>query len=502
MPTSRTGSQLALALGDQETLSISDLYRRIDRALRGALPGDLWITGEVRSLSVSAKGICYIDLVDPVHGRDHSSPVVRVVCWARRWTTVRTRLDRLGIAVEAGTVVRVRGAIQLYAPRGEISFVLSDLDTDALVGKVAAERARLIHALVEEGLFDQNRRVSVPAVPLRIGLVASPGTEGHRDFVGCLEASGMAFAVSTVATQVQGRVAARSVASAIRRLQGSGCDLIVLVRGGGSKVDLAVFDAEVVARAIAGCPTAVWTGIGHTGDQSVADHVANRSFITPTECGRELAATVVGFWRGHLESGVRLRRLAGENLVRSERGLGHHRRRMIVGARSQLGRQSERLAHRTQALRGSAKVVVETHRHRLDTSGSRLARSARQWLAAEEAALVVRAERAATQPDRRLQAEAGRTTQWRRLLDAYDFQRQLDRGYSVTRRADGRLVRSTADLSVGAQLVTRLAEGSTVSEVVATADSEAPRGMPEPMVAGRDVGPGDPGSAADPEGRP
>ena len=90
-------------------------------------------------------------------------------------------------------------------------------------------------------------------------------------------------------------------------------------------------------------------------------------------------------------------------------------------------------------------------------------------------AVARRAERLAALPDRRLGAEGVRTAQWRRLLSAYDFQRQLDRGYSVTRDARGRVVRSSATLSPGARLFTRLAEGSATSEVVETATDDQAR---------------------------
>jgi exodeoxyribonuclease VII large subunit len=477
-------------------MSIRDFYRRIDRALHGALPGEVWISGEVRSLNVSSKGLCYIDLVDPVHARDNSSPVLKVVCWSRRWAMVRATLARLGIMLETGMVVRVRGEVQVYHPRGEISFVLSELDTDALVGKVAAERARLISALVDEDLFERNRRIPVPSVPLRIGLVASPGTEGYRDFMGCLEASGMAFSVQAIPTQVQGRSAARSVASALRRLQAGPCDLVAVVRGGGSKADLAIFDAEPVARAIALCTKPVWTGIGHTGDQSVADQVANRTFITPTECGQELARRVTSVWRSGVEAGTQIRRLAGEQMARSERDLERHRHRAIVGAGSQLGRHSDRLVHRTQALRGSAKGAVEAHHHRLEVEGAGLARSALRSLGSEETGVATRSGRLAALPDRILQAEGLRTAHWRRLLGAFDFQRQLDRGYSVTRDAAGRVVRSSATLSAGSRLFTRLAEGSAVSTVTSAGNIPASTADGDSTTAGggaghRTGGPGD-----------
>jgi exodeoxyribonuclease VII large subunit len=457
----RTGSEAT----DPDALSISDLYLRIDRALKGAVRGEVWVSGEVRSFNVSSRGHCYIDLVDPVRAQDSGTPILKVVCWSTRWSRVRTTLDQLGITLDTGLVVRVRGEVQLYKPRGEISFILSELDTEALLGKVAAARARLIKSLVDQNLFDRNRRVPVPRLPLRIGLVASPDTEGFRDFIGSLEASGMAFCVRFIPTQVQGRVAAMSVARAIQRLQSEQCDVLVVVRGGGSKADLATFDAESVARAIVNSNTPVWTGIGHTGDQSVADEVANRSFITPTECGQELARLVGDFWRIGMEAGLAAGRMAREQMARSDRSLERQRHRTVTGARSQLDRHADRLVHRTGTLRGAVRGQVDSHGHQLVTKGAILARSAVRSLDTNEAMVSSRSLRLSALPERCLLGEDLRVAQWRRLLGAYDYQHQLERGYSVTRDLSGNVVRSASDLGPGSVLFTRLSDGEVVSEV-------------------------------------
>jgi exodeoxyribonuclease VII large subunit len=461
--TTRPGSDPT----DGNALSISDLYGRIDRALKSALPGEVWVSGEVRSFNVSSRGHCYLDLVDPVNAQDSGTPVLKVVCWSGRWSRVRTTLDQLGITLDAGLVVRVRGEVQLYKPRGDISFILSELDTDALLGKVAAERARLIKALVDEDLFDRNRRVPVPRLPLRVGLVASPGTEGSRDFIGRLHASGMAFDVCTVPTQVQGREAPASIASAIGRLQTERCDVIVVVRGGGSKADLATFDAEPVARAIATSAAPVWTGIGHTGDQSVADEVANRTFITPTECGQELARLATEFWRTCVEAGVVAARTAREQVARTERALDRQRHAMATGSRTQIDRHSDRLDHRARTVRSVVKGQLDSHAQHLATKGSAVARGARRSLAADEERLSGSTRRLVTLPARRLQVADLRVAQWRRLLGAYDYQRQLERGYSVTRDGSGAVLRSVSGLGPGSRLVTQLSDGEVGSVVTA-----------------------------------
>jgi exodeoxyribonuclease VII large subunit len=457
--------RLATVGQDPDALSIGELYRRIDRALARALPGEVWVSGEVRSFNVSSSGHCYLELVDPEVAHDTSTPVLKVVCFSSRWRVVRATLNNLGITLDTGLVVRVRGKVQLYKPRGDISFVLSDLDTDALLGKVAAARARLVRALVGEGLFDRNKNLPVPPVPLRIGLAASPSTEGRRDFLGQLENSGMAFEVRTTRTQVQGREAPGSIAAAIRRLQKWECDLIVVVRGGGSKADLAAFDHEKVARAIATCRFPVWTGIGHTGDLSVADEVANRSFITPTECGQELASQVTEFWRKELEVALTVGRAARGLLERADQVVGRQRRAVAGGARGQLERHGDRLAHLARTVRGEAKGQLDTHSHQLLARAGTVARCARSAVLTEEQRLSSTATRLAVLPTRRLEMAEQRNTHWRRLFAAYDYHRQLERGYSVTRAEDGSVVRSTSSVQPGARLVTQLSDGAVGSEV-------------------------------------
>ena len=108
-----------------------------------------------------------------------------------------------------------------------------------------------------------------------------------------------------------------------------GCDIAVVVRGGGSKADLAAFDAEPVARAIATMPIPVWVGIGHTGDQSVADIVANRSFVTPTECGQELVGRVGSWWDSVTDGRRPSSRRAHEALDDSAKRDDATRRRLV-----------------------------------------------------------------------------------------------------------------------------------------------------------------------------
>jgi exodeoxyribonuclease VII large subunit len=425
-------------------LSVAAFYRRVSGALTRAFPRteSLWVRGEVQSIS-DRTGHCYLDLIDPSSNRSRQSPVLKVKCWESTWRTVRSTLAEAGLALAPGMVVTLRGTIDFYPPRGEVGLVLAELDVTALLGRMAARRAALLRALEAEGLLRLNRKLDVPDVPLCIGMVASPGTEGYRDFLGQLDTSGYGFHVVLAAVPVQGAWAPARVAAALTAVGRAGCDIVVLVRGGGSKGDLAALDAEAVARAVATCPVPVWTGIGHTGDQSVADVVANQAFVTPTECGQALVQTVSSWWDGLDARAEHLARRAAAIIADVDQRHHQCRARLATCTRNQLVR----------------------HRERLDGRAGLIARQAHRGVTEASTVVTAQATRIGPLALAQLQNQADRLQSWRRLLAAYDVTRQLERGYTLTLDPEGRIVRSAGSVSPGAPMLTKFADGTVHSEV-------------------------------------
>jgi exodeoxyribonuclease VII large subunit len=439
--------------GRSGVLSIGALYDEVDAALTSIFPRNrqLWVRGEIQSFADQSgrSGHCYLDLVDPDSGggsasRGRGAPALKVKCWKGSWAPMRGSLAKEGITLAEGMVVVLRGTIDLYRPKGEIGFILSELDVTALLGRLAVQRAQLLHALEAEGLLRRNAALAVPDVPLRVGLVASPGTEGYQDFLGQLTGSGFGFRVQVAPVVVQGGDAPSAVAAAVAALSRTDCDLVVVVRGGGSKADLATFDSEVVARAIAGARKPVWTGIGHTGDESVADIVANRACITPTQCGHQLVLRVGQWWE---------QRIAGPAAALSRRvpSLLQEAQSRDTAARGRLTR--------------AARSQLRVHGERLTVRSIALARLAPEGLSARQGALRINAARMGPLALGHVARETEHVRSWRRLLTAYDVERQLERGYTLTLTAAGELVRSAGDLPVGSEIVTRFADGTARSVV-------------------------------------
>ncbi len=444
-----------------DAISIGDLYSQVESALTSTFPRNrpLWVRGEIHTLSDQngRSGHCYFDLIDPDEGargsrmQGRAVPTLKVKCWKDTWGPMKAALAKEGIVLAEGMVVVLRGAVNVYRPKGEIGFVLAELDVTALLGRMAARRAAVLQKLESEGLLRRNATIPMPEVAVRIGLVASPGSEGYRDFLGQLTASGLAFQVKVVPVSVQGSAAPGAVATAIRSLCRSDCDLIVVVRGGGAKSDLAAFETEVVARTIANATKPVWTGIGHTGDESLADIVASRSWITPTECGHELVVRLEAWWKEHV----------------ARPSIGIHRRVSALISEAE-GRDVAARGRLTRA----ARTQLRTHRERVVRRAVSIGRAAPERLEAQRSGVRAHAARLGPLTMGHLTRQSERVQSWHRLLTAYDIDRQLERGYTLTLNGEGRLVRSVAELEAGDEIVTRFADGRASSRIAATERNE------------------------------
>jgi len=440
--------------GAEQATSIAELYQEVEAALLAAFPRsrNLWVRGEIQKISESGPH-AYIDLVDPDHVGDRQAPTLKVKCWRSTWAPLKADLAAEGIFLAAGMTVVIRGSIDFYKARAEVSFILAEVDVMALLGRIAKERQALIDALQAEDLFDAQRRLEVPLVPIRVGLVGSPNTEGFNDFLGQLDRSGFSFAVHVVRASVQGAQAPVEVARGIKTLEDASVDVICVVRGGGSKGDLAGFDAPEVARAVAGCSVPVWTGIGHTGDESVADLVANRRHITPTACGAAVVERVASYWS------------------------------QIVGAAARISRRSEELCHSEELNHARVRAsLVSNARGRLREHHKDLLRSKARLLGAPSATLSrasgsvhARAQRLVPAANAHLVRAAGGLDATRRLLAAYDPKRTLERGWTLTMDADGKIIRSIEQVAEGAMITTRVSDGTVASTVSRRmANSEEP----------------------------
>jgi exodeoxyribonuclease VII large subunit len=441
-----------------DTWTVAELSAQVARMVAGAFPADLWVEGQIRDLSRSATGHVYFQLAEPSEGGRPPRTQLAVTLLAPEKQLVNQQLKRSGgaIRMDDGVEVRIQGRLRWYAPRGTLQLRMHGIDPAFTLGRLQADRDRILAGLAADGLLDANAAVPFPLVPLRVGLVTSRGSAAQADVLAELSASGIGFEVRSVDARTQGVDCAPSVVRALASLAGSGVDVILLVRGGGARTDLAGFDTDTVARAIAASSVPVLTGIGHEVDRSIADEVAHGAHKTPTAAAAHLVQAVQAF------------------LARIDRhAAGVHRAgsSAAVHAAARLDRRADRLDRSaTRSLQRQEEGLDRT-RDRLGQASHRVLRQATADLDAAAAALGPRAGR--------LLDRAGRD------LDATDAQVRLHdpalalaRGWAITTTTDGRLVRSVAQLAPGTAFTTRLLDGTVTSTVTDRRPDDAHASLP------------------------
>ncbi len=453
---------------DEPTFSVGELNHAIAEALVDAFPRQIWVRGEIQQFHKSRNGHAYFELVEKDGGRDRVRAVLRVALFRGEVPGVNRALEEVpGVRLTDGVEVRIRGRVDFYPPVGRLQLVMNGIDPVFTVGRLAADRERVIRTLAGEGVLRANAALELAPVPLRIGLVTSGGSAAYHDFLEELGASGHAFRVAHVDVRVQGGAASRRIAFALRRLAQLELDAIVLVRGGGARSDLAAFDSEIVARAITEMPVPVLTGIGHEVDRTVADEVAHTCCKTPTAAAGVLVSHVDDFC-------ARLARIS--HRVASRRGPGASSRPGSSRAspavsnapcrpRCSASRPPSTVTRGGPSTSGAGRLptrpVRSTHTRRAITVGG--ARATRQ----AAAKVAERQERVETAARRGLRTADGRVTGAEARLRGLDPRRVLERGYTITRDSGGRVLTRAAalDAITDGTLVTEFADGTVTSRV-------------------------------------
>ena len=424
------------------TWSVGELSDAIAERLRAAFPTEVWVRGEIQNFPRSPGYHSYFTLVDSETTPPSQLSVVLLNSEKQR---VNRLLMKAGYRVRMsdGTEVRIRGRLDWYGPRGQLQLRMVSIDPAFTLGQLAAARAELLDRLRAEGLLAANRAVPMPLLPLRIGVVTSAGSAAEADLLDELGRSGYAFEIQVADVRVQGNDAPSSIAGAITWFASRPVDVVVVVRGGGASTDLAAFDHELVARAIAASPHPVVTGVGHEVDRSVADEVAHLAAKTPTAAAQHLVGVV-----------------AGAHLLAEDAYAG------TVAAADRGVRRSALHLDRLQARAATAAVTAtRAELGRIDACATRLAPLARRQVERAADAIDERARRLRRVAPRRVDDREQHLQVLATRVSLLDPRRALARGWSITRRPDGTVVRSVADVPAGTMVHTTLADGTIASVV-------------------------------------
>lgn len=427
-------------------LSVTQLNREVRGMLESGLPL-LWVDGEISNCARPASGHMYFTLKD-------SKAQIRCAMFK-----ARGRL--LSFRPENGTQVLVRGRVSLYEPRGDYQLIVESMEEGG-DGALRRQFEALKTQLAEQGLFDADRKLPLPGMPRRIGIITSPSGAAIRDVLHVFRRRFPAIALLIYPVPVQGKDAARAIAAAIESASmRAEVDALLLTRGGGSLEDLQAFNEESVARAIAACRLPLVSAVGHEIDFTIADFVADQRAPTPSAAA-EMLSPDGAEWSARFErTAMRLTRLTEDKLLRLQGGL-----RQVYG---RLGRQHPGRRLRDHAQRLDELDVRLRNAWRMTHRNSGLALSQlRQRLAARDPRHRIRQDAARCQSlHQRLLAAQSREMARQRLalsslvrhLEAISPLATVARGYAIIQAQNGQVIRQADSVTAGDKVTARLASG-------------------------------------------
>lgn len=409
-------------MASERTFTLLELNRMVRETIERQMDGKYWVEAELSDLH--DRNHCYMELVE----NDPFGPTplakARAVCWANRWTALRSKFERqTQQQLRPGIKVRMMVTPTFHEAYG-FAYQVSDIDPDYTLGDIVRKRMEIIRQLKEAGIFDLQRELVLPRFAQRIAVISSAQAAGYSDFCHQIDDNsyGLSFSHELFAAIMQGEQVEQSVIAALDRINAriDEFDVVVIIRGGGATTDMSGFDTLALAENVANFPLPIITGIGHDRDECILDMVSYMRVKTPTAAATFLIDHLSEVYTALVSARERISRIA-------ERHLAYEKMRL------------KQLADRIPTLFA---LTRERQTKRIDALAHRLDSAATQRLERERHRLQLVAQRAQGQDPIHI----------------------LRRGYSITLH-NGHALRSGDELADGDIIETRLEQGSLKSEI-------------------------------------
>lgn len=406
----------------ERTFTLLELNRMVRETIERQMDGKYWVEAELSDLH--DRNHCYMELVE----NDPFGPTplakARAVCWANRWTALRSKFERqTQQQLRPGIKVRMMVTPTFHEAYG-FAYQVSDIDPDYTLGDIVRKRMEIIRQLKEAGIFDLQRELVLPRFAQRIAVISSAQAAGYGDFCHQIDDNsyGLSFSHELFAAIMQGEQVEQSVIAALDRINAriDEFDVVVIIRGGGATTDMSGFDTLALAENVANFPLPIITGIGHDRDECILDMVSYMRVKTPTAAAAFLIDHLSEVYAALVSARERISRIA-------ERHLAYEKMRL------------KQLADRIPTLFA---LTRERQTKRIDALAHKLDSAATQRLERERHRLQLVAQRA----------------------QAQDPIHILRRGYSITLH-NGHALRSGDELADGDIIETRLEQGTLKSEI-------------------------------------
>jgi exodeoxyribonuclease VII large subunit len=455
---------------EPRVLSISELGDLVKSALNNSFGSEgTWVKGVVASYSANSSGHHYLDLQE-FDANSSTSPVATISCviWKPKASYLLAQLLSTSLGpLRNGLNLVARVKPNYWVKGGRLSFQIEEIDLGLSQIANLQEKEKIREKLRKLNIFDFNRGLEVPILPLRIGLVTAQGSAAESDFIGELRRSGFPFVVTYRPASTAGDAAPGQISRSIGLLQKDPIDLICLVRGGGSMSDLSVFDTEQVVSAVAGSNIPVWVGIGHSTDTTLVEEVANMYLDVPQSVARAVASRVQVFADGVELLSQKIRAAAKEKTEFATMQLSALASKVVIGPRQRIHQHGLSLNQLVERTLGCSKVITEKSRMDLSSLAGLIALNSKHIVSARRRDLDISLDRLRSNSALSITNQSNRIERIESSVTIWDPEHMASRGFSLIAHSSGHLVKEISDLLAGEKILGRLGRGrftATVNE--------------------------------------
>jgi exodeoxyribonuclease VII large subunit len=416
-----------------------------------------WVTAELAQVNFKS-GSMYLELVDSVNGVKTAQFTAHM--WAPNVQLVKSKVGDDFIAMmRVGNKILMQVRLEYHKIYG-LKLNIVDIDPSYAYGEMEREKQFTIERLKEEGVFAQQKELNLSILAKRIALIGSPKTSGFRDFCDTLlhNTAYRNFKLKYFHSSVQGEAAIKELIQAIRDAQNYDVDCIVLVRGGGSKMDLHVFNQYDLCKAICESRIPVITGIGHETDDVVADMVAYQKTITPTACAKHLYMRIYSFMKDLNEVFQDVKSSAFFQLSNAMELFQHYNNYLVLHAREMLNDAQNSLQRRSHDVKSGLMRMIANERMELELHLDRMASFSLHALKREyESELYSRIDRIEWLAQGKIDTALVEVKNLEDLLVVLNPEKLLKAGYTISTIDDEDVMNYAGEL-IGKELKT-LSEG-------------------------------------------
>jgi exodeoxyribonuclease VII large subunit len=346
-----------------ERFSLSELNGEVKKVLSANFTAPVWVIGEISEITIHSNGHCYLTLIEKGDSEDRIVAQARATIWSYTFRMLRPYFETTtGQPLTDGIKVLLQVSVEFHELYG-YSLNVRNIDPTYTLGDQARKRQEIIRRLTDEGVLTMNKELELPLVPQKIAIISSPSAAGYEDFMEQLtnNSGGFRFYSCLFPAVMQGSQAEQSIIDALDRIYPyeDFFDVVVIIRGGGSQVDLSCFDNYNVAYHVTQFPLPVLTGIGHEKDDSIVDLVAHTRLKTPTAVAGFILDGVTAFEERVNMLEQEAIEMVEDRMADEKSGLDHLIREISLLVRNNLVNRKNELMQLTWKFRQETRLALQ-----------------------------------------------------------------------------------------------------------------------------------------------